>query len=100
MGSLDNKSSWNKRTLYRSNELDKDFAYQARDFVEEQEEDMENVSSVTLNPVITQGDLYEFVNSVKIVSFLSKECEDKRAVISNKEKAIKKLRSQVKIGLL
>lgn len=68
--------------------------------MEEQEEEMENVSSVTLNPVVTQGDLYEFVNSVKIVAFLSKECEDKRAIISNKEKAIKKLQSQVKIGLL
>lgn len=100
MGSLDNKSSWNRRTFYRSNELEKDFGYQARDFVEEQEEEMENVSSVTLNPVVTQGDLYEFVNSVKIVAFLSKECEDKRAIISNKEKAIKKLQSQVKIGLL
>ena len=99
MGSLDNKSSWNKRTLYRSNELDKDFGYQTRDFVEEQEEGLENASSVTLKPMITQEDLYEFVNSVKIVSFLSKECKDKKAIISNKEKAIKKLHTQVSFGL-
>lgn len=97
MGSLDNKSSWNRRTLYRSNELDKDLGFQTRDFVEEQEEYMENNSSVTLNPVITQADLYEFVNSAKIVAFLSKECEDKKAIIANKQKVIKKLQSQVSI---
>lgn len=100
MGSLDNKSSWNKRTFYRSNELDKDFGYQTQDLVEEQEEGMENNSSVTLNPVITQADLYEFVNSVKIVAFLSKECENKKAIISNKQKVIKKLQSQVSFVLL
>lgn len=61
---------------------------------------MENNSSVTLNPVITQVDLYEFINSLKIVAFLSKENEDKKAIISNKQKVIKKLQSQVCIVLL
>lgn len=48
---------------------------------------------MTLNPVITQADLYEFINSVKIVAFLSKECQDKKAIIANKQKVIKKLQS-------
>ena len=56
---------------------------------------MENNSSVTLSPVVTQADLYEFINSAKIVAFLSKEVEDKKAIISNKQKVIKKLQSQV-----
>jgi len=35
LGSLDNKSLWNRRTFYNSHEVDREPIYQAHDFVEE-----------------------------------------------------------------
>ncbi len=35
LGSLDNKSLWNRRTFYNSQEVDRELIYQPREFVEE-----------------------------------------------------------------
>jgi hypothetical protein len=50
-----------------------------------------------LNPVITDSDLFEFVNSIKMVAFLGKECEQRRILIQKKIDAINKLKSSVTI---